>query len=268
MTNVATCPLCESHTQYEITNFGLHCEGLTCEKCGCNARNRFFYYSLKKILRERENINRRLKVLEASSYGYLNLGEGFLEMMARLGADFTCSDYFERNFKAMIKEDLSNLTFENDSFDMICHSHVLEHVEDDVAAISESYRCLKPGGTLLLSIPIQTDFTFPVHDEYHGDNSFVFRRNGWDIIEKLKSEGFHVEVLVPPEHVALVPSNAVNKDTLVLDNIRFGDKFGLNFFQAKALFYPASNQKDSSEQKFTEIWPHLEIFAARKAVPL
>lgn len=46
-----------------------------------------------------------------------------------------------------------SLPFKNGSFDMIFASEVLEHLYDTGYFLSESYRVLKPGGTLLLSTP-------------------------------------------------------------------------------------------------------------------
>lgn len=41
----------------------------------------------------------------------------------------------------------------NDRFDTVCAFEVLEHIEDDVAALIEWRTRLKPGGTLVLSVP-------------------------------------------------------------------------------------------------------------------
>ena len=46
-----------------------------------------------------------------------------------------------------------SLPFEDESFDAILFLDVLEHVVDQKAVISEIQRVLKPGGTLILSVP-------------------------------------------------------------------------------------------------------------------
>lgn len=259
-----TCPLCRSPMTILINQTGIHCEGLQCKSCGCNARNRFFYHVIKTTLRELQNGIHTLSVLEASSFGFVALGQNYIDAMEEIGVKITCSDFFERNFKAKSHEDLTDLSFEDKSLDMICHSHVLEHVDDDILAMHESYRCLRPGGKLLVAVPVQTDFTFHVRNEYHGDNSYVYRRNGWDIIRKLKDAGFHVEVRVPPEHVAINPLNNISDHQQVLDDVRFGDKFGVNFQKYRELFYPACSKQVSEAQRFGDIWPQLEAFLATK----
>ncbi|MGJ8668467.1 MAG: class I SAM-dependent methyltransferase [Oceanococcus sp.] len=49
---------------------------------------------------------------------------------------------------------LSALPFADATFDLVATFDVLEHVEDDTTALEEVARVLKPGGKLLLSIPL------------------------------------------------------------------------------------------------------------------
>jgi SAM-dependent methyltransferase len=42
---------------------------------------------------------------------------------------------------------------DDDSFDVIYFNHVLEHIPDDVAALREVRRILKPGGLVILGVP-------------------------------------------------------------------------------------------------------------------
>jgi SAM-dependent methyltransferase len=60
-----------------------------------------------------------------------------------------------------------DLPFANDSFDLVCAMDVVEHVEDDVGALSELTRVLAPHGTLLISVPLhQSHWT--AFDEFVG----------------------------------------------------------------------------------------------------
>ena len=56
--------------------------------------------------------------------------------------------------------DVTNLGFSDNSFDYIFMLEVLEHVTEPSDAMSEIYRCLKPGGKLFMSTP----FIFGIHD--------------------------------------------------------------------------------------------------------
>lgn len=50
--------------------------------------------------------------------------------------------------------DVSNMPFPNESFDLIVNLHVLEHVDRDVAALSEMRRVLDSHGTMIISVPL------------------------------------------------------------------------------------------------------------------
>ena len=49
--------------------------------------------------------------------------------------------------------DICNYPTEDNCFDVIFFNHVLEHIPDDVAALREVRRILKPGGLLILGVP-------------------------------------------------------------------------------------------------------------------
>ena len=46
------------------------------------------------------------------------------------------------------------LPFADSSFDLVCAFDIIEHVEDDDGALSEVSRTAKPGGTILISMPL------------------------------------------------------------------------------------------------------------------
>ncbi|MFM9847218.1 MAG: glycosyltransferase [Hyphomicrobiaceae bacterium] len=108
-------------------------------------------------------------------------------------------------------EDLTSLTFADQSFDYILSFDVMEHVADDVAALRECFRCLKPGGRLLFAAPFSKDrdiklvrarthangeIEHVLPPEYHGNpvdpenGSLCFRYFAWDLLEDLKGAGF------------------------------------------------------------------------------
>lgn len=51
--------------------------------------------------------------------------------------------------------DMHKMPFKNNSFDKAVCSEVLEHLKDDRVALAEIYRILKPGGSLMISVPSQ-----------------------------------------------------------------------------------------------------------------
>lgn len=61
--------------------------------------------------------------------------------------------------KAMIAMDLTDMTFDDNSFDAIVCNHVSEHIPNAKKAMKEFYRALKPGGWASLQVPIKGNVT-------------------------------------------------------------------------------------------------------------
>lgn len=59
--------------------------------------------------------------------------------------------------KAMRKEDITNISFSDESFDYIICNHVLEHIPNEQKALSELRRVLKAGGELIITVPLCID---------------------------------------------------------------------------------------------------------------
>jgi len=54
---------------------------------------------------------------------------------------------------AKVKMDIHEIPFPDNSFDVILCNHVLEHVRDDIQAMKEMHRVLKPGGFTIQQVP-------------------------------------------------------------------------------------------------------------------
>ncbi len=64
-----------------------------------------------------------------------------------------------------------DLPYEDASFDTVLASEILEHVPEDVQAISELVRILAPGGTLAVTVPrwLPERVCWALSDEYHAN---------------------------------------------------------------------------------------------------
>ena len=132
--------------------------------------------------------------------------EPFFEkpLRKRLGAGYLTADLY--NPRAMVKMDITDIQYPNQTFDVVYCSHVLEHVPDDRRAIREFHRVLKEQGWALLLVPITTDRTFEdpsVTDpakrlELFGQQDHV-RRYGPDFVGRLEEAGFDVNVVNPKD---------------------------------------------------------------------
>ena len=98
------------------------------------------------------------------------------------------------------KVDITDITFDDNFFDLIMCTHVLEHIPDDKKAMSELYRVLKPGGLALLNVPMRNtpatlenpEYNTPeLRLKYYGQDDHV-RFYGLDYVDRLSSVGFHV----------------------------------------------------------------------------
>jgi len=112
------------------------------------------------------------------------------------------------NPEAMVKMDITNIQYPDNTFDVIYCSHVLEHVTDDRKAMKEFYRVLKAGGWAILLVPILDG---PTHEDLsitdpeerlklYGQEDHV-RKYGTDevYLDRLKEAGFKVQIIEPSE---------------------------------------------------------------------
>lgn len=111
-------------------------------------------------------------------------------------------------------EDLTRLTFDEDSFDLIISSDVMEHLPDIEVAFAETLRVLRPGGVHLFSIP--NDYPFPdrtvprvkmengkevhikparYHNSGDGGKCLVYTDYGADISDMIRSLGGRLAVV-------------------------------------------------------------------------
>jgi SAM-dependent methyltransferase len=85
---------------------------------------------------------------------------------------------------AKVKMDIHQIPFGENHFDVVLCNHVLEHVKDDIQAMKEIYRVLKPGGLAILQVP----FFSPVEEKTFEDNSITDKRQR----EKIFGQDDHV----------------------------------------------------------------------------
>jgi SAM-dependent methyltransferase len=86
------------------------------------------------------------------------------------------------------------LPFADDAFDRVIAAEVLEHVDDDAAAIAELVRVLRPGGRLAVTVPrwFPERVCWALADDYHapavpGGHVRVYRRA--QLLGRLRSAG-------------------------------------------------------------------------------
>ena len=92
-----------------------------------------------------------------------------VQTRATLGAMVDAGDIDVERFKGVLRGDATRLPFDDDAFDVVITSEVLEHIQDDVAAIAEMVRVLKPGGMFAATVPawLPEKINWMLSEEYH-----------------------------------------------------------------------------------------------------
>ncbi len=181
----AFCNICRWHG--DAFEGPVHVEGARCPQCGSIARDRFLHVGLHWQRRAR----RRQRVLETSP----RLGQEYRDWMAH-SFRYLSSDYDESAHRGAVRIDLQDIDLPSGSIDVVLTPHVLEHVPDTAAALRELRRVLAPGGRMVLQVPIlQARTGPPAEPEFHGDNTVVFWRFGYDLTARLREEDWTVHAL-------------------------------------------------------------------------
>ena len=96
---------------------------------------------------------------------------------------------------ATVGGDIGDLPFPPDSFDQIIAAEILEHIPDDLAAMAELRRVLRPGGRLAVTVPAfwPERICWAMSQEYHsnpGGHIRIYTRA--ELEAKLTATGFTV----------------------------------------------------------------------------
>lgn len=98
--------------------------------------------------------------------------------------------------------DIMQIPLHDNTYDWVICNHVLEHVENDIDAMKEILRILKPGGKAILQVPINYSYsethedksitTDKQREEIYGQYDHV-RWHGLDYPKRLEKAGFVVD---------------------------------------------------------------------------
>lgn len=186
------CPVCEkSWRKFKIFGHPPR-EDAKCAFCGALERHRFVWLYFKKMTNLFDGSDRRiLHVAPEKCFES--------KLQSRFGQNYITADLLDPH--VMVKMDITDIQYPDESFDVIYCSHVLEHVEEDKRAMREFYRVLKQSGWAILLVPITADKTIedpsivePAERlKAFGQENHV-RRYGLDYLDRLQEAGFKVKV--------------------------------------------------------------------------
>jgi SAM-dependent methyltransferase len=186
------CPCCGRRCRRFKPFEGVKGSEPQCPNCDCLGRHRLLFMYFK----DRTNLfTDRLEVLQFAPAPVLQ--ETFISLP---NLDYVSADLEDPN--ALLEMDITDIGFEDDRFDVILCSHVLEHVTDDRKAMGELFRVLKPGGWAVLQSPVDPglEHTYEAPEDMSSEErkmvlgrSDHVRTYGRDYVNRLREAGFIVE---------------------------------------------------------------------------
>ncbi|GAB1417551.1 class I SAM-dependent methyltransferase [Bacteroidales bacterium] len=213
--DIYSCPICEheyrkffdggfdteGNTRYQIIGSGRR-KHIICPGCASTDRERLIMLCLT---------NKALKLWPAESILHIApepaLGSQIKKWQKQNGGLYIGGTKYHEGFyygDDIQLIDLLHLKFSDNQFDLLICNHVLEHIEDDLRAMSELRRVLRPGGKAILQVPwspiLETTYEdLSIVDEKEREKHFGqfdhVRVYGKDYTARLKQAGFLIEVL-------------------------------------------------------------------------
>ena len=189
------CVICEKKLKKFIQNKNNHS---ICPNCGSIHRVRRLWMILKN-----EFLMDGKVVLDFSPSRSL-----FRKLNSIRNIQYISTD-ISGDFLAENKFDITQLEIKDEQIDLILCYHILEHIPDDLKAISELYRVLKPGGKIIIQTPfkdgeIYEDFTITNPQErlkHFGQEDHVRVYSIKGLENRINQIGFDTEVRTyPNEH--------------------------------------------------------------------
>lgn len=184
------CNICHS----QLKNFiKLDNGNLLCPICGSLPRSRRLY----KILKE-DYLKPGFSVLDFSPSRAI-----YRTLKNSKKINYFPTD-FENEFLADYHFDITQIDSESEKFDLILCYHILEHIDNDTAAMNELYRVLKKDGMALIQTPFKNGEIYENAEvktpeerlEHFGQEDHVRIYSVEGLVERLKSTGFQAEIKV------------------------------------------------------------------------
>jgi SAM-dependent methyltransferase len=205
------CPICSGHFARFLPYGGR--DGVLCPGCGAAERHRLLWLWLNDPGHPDRLRGRML------AFGPDDATEARLR--ARPGLDYLSADI--DGSQAMTAADVTDLPFEEGSFDSVLCSHVLEHVPDEAAALAEVRRVLRPGGWAAIMLPVDRSLPTTVEDPAAGTPEARQERFGhWDHV---RLYGADVARRIGADEVVDVLAS-VGEERVRRHGLRRTDRFG------------------------------------------
>ncbi len=180
------CNICSK----KLSGFVQTNNDLICPRCGSIQRNRRLWQLLND-----EFLKKKMNILDFSPsrslYRVMKNGDYAYESTDLSGDFFSDKSY-----------DIRSIDSENEKYDLIICYHILEHIDDDAAAMSELLRVLKQGGYCIIQTPFKEGEIYenasvasPEERAKHfGQSDHVRIYSVHGLVNRLKKVGFQAEI--------------------------------------------------------------------------
>ncbi len=212
------CNLCGKSFSRMKPPIGVHSDGTTFKRTDGGAGNCWKCNSYPRVRAIWHWLENDFKIGQRFDLSLLHIApEEQLAQKLRImpGIHYTAVDKFTPGYHYadyVMHADLLELPFQDETFDMVICNHVLEHIKDDVKAMAELYRLLKPGGIAIVMTPMDLSLEHSIEegpDEVLSDAEREKRFGqydhvriyGMDYFERLRQVGFTVDRKKMPDNV-------------------------------------------------------------------
>nr|WP_321410717.1 methyltransferase domain-containing protein [uncultured Carboxylicivirga sp.] len=204
------CNICEKRIRSLIT---LNNDEI-CPRCGSLQRTR----RLWEYLNDKFNLA-DLKILDFSP------SRSFYRAMKNKSKNYVTSD-LSGDFISDESYDITDINCHDNSFDLIICYHILEHIPNDIQAMKELYRVLKPGGFCIIQTPFKDGENYENY-EITDPNERTIHFGQWDHVriysvnglkKRLEKIGFIVKDEIFQEEVDNY--NGFSSDEIILNCIK------------------------------------------------
>jgi hypothetical protein len=204
---IIKCPVCGNFSRMKNIRTDLQMrEYCNCSKCNSQNRQRQIAY----VLAQRIGVSSLAELSDDPGISIYNAEtSGPLHEVLCKTKNYVCSEYFGPEYKSgqfvngIRHEDLCNLSFDNNSFDVIISADVFEHVPDPYKGHKEIFRVLKPGGRHIFTVAFyQEEFIDEKRAAINENNEIVYFKEPFYHSDPLRNDGvlvyniFALEMLV------------------------------------------------------------------------
>jgi SAM-dependent methyltransferase len=166
------CPICGYEGPFaDFRSIGGFRKHAICPQCGALERHRLQYLVMRDVM----------STMPSAKMLHFAPEQFFRPIFSRQFREYETADLFMEDVDHRV--DIRNLPFADGSYDLVFASHVLEHISDDIQAVKEIRRVLKPGGMAVLPVPIVSERTIE-YPEANPHEAGHVRAPGTDYFEK------------------------------------------------------------------------------------